>query len=152
MKNALDLPSTPVGQLKSPEKRFLFTIKSTCSALTPSKTKGFNMLSLIDIRTLTDATLTASRKGRVDAGTSVFTHGTKKKATLQLISTGDIITIYRHNNTHGRNGRSQQIDPFYDLYYGRNGMDDRNKWIQSNRSILTNGSNLYYNRRSNVSD
>ena len=93
VKKALDLPSTPVGQLKSPEKRLLFTIKNTSSALTPSKTKGFNMLSnhahawgkskstinKIDIRTLANATLTASRKGRVDAGTSVFTYGTKKK-------------------------------------------------------------------------
>ena len=84
VKKALGLPSTPVGQLESPEKRLLFTIKSTSSAVTPSKTKGFNKSTInkIDIRTLADATLTTSRKGRVDAGTSVFHLWNRKKASI----------------------------------------------------------------------
>ena len=42
VKKALQLPSMPDGQLKSPEKRLLSQIIGGTSALTPSKTKGFN--------------------------------------------------------------------------------------------------------------
>ena len=110
VKEAMQLPSTPIGQLKSPEKRLLSRIKDTSSALTPSKMKGFNTTSdhayawnksrsgihRVDAQNLADATLTASRKQRTDAGKSVFTCELKRK---QVFTRLDYYKRWiRHNN------------------------------------------------------
>ncbi|OEU05754.1 hypothetical protein FRACYDRAFT_258384 [Fragilariopsis cylindrus CCMP1102] len=108
VKEALQLPSTPSGQLKSPERRLLSKIKDTSSALTPSKTKGFNMLSnhahawgkskstIQRCDTLANPLLTASRKQRTDAGKSIFTCEIKRK---QVFTPLDFYKRYiRHNN------------------------------------------------------
>ena len=93
VKKALQLSSTPVGQLKSPERRLLSRIHTTTTTLTPSKTQGFNSLSnhayawgtstrtiqRIDARTLADPTLSAARKVSTVVGTSIFTCEARRK-------------------------------------------------------------------------
>ncbi|OEU14225.1 hypothetical protein FRACYDRAFT_240759 [Fragilariopsis cylindrus CCMP1102] len=110
VKKALQLPSTPSGQLKSPERRLLSRIHTTTTTLTPSKRQGFNIasdhayawnkhpstISRSDARTLADGTLTASRKERTDAGTSVFTCEAKRE---QVYTPLDYYKRWiRHNN------------------------------------------------------
>ena len=109
VKTVMKLPLTPSGQLKSPERRLLSQIIGGYSALTPSKTHGFNMLSdhayawgthartiqLIDARTLADPTLTAARKERTDVGTSVFTCEAKRD---QVFTSLDFYKRYRRHH------------------------------------------------------
>jgi hypothetical protein len=110
VKTVLELPSTPSGQLKSPERRLLSRIHTTTTTLTPSKTEGFNIasdhayawnkhpstISRSDARTLAEGTLTASRKERTDAGTSIFNCQAKRE---QVFTRLDYYKRWiRHNN------------------------------------------------------
>jgi hypothetical protein len=110
VKKGMKLPATPVGQLKSPERRLASRIHTNASALTPTKTRGYNFMSdqvygwgvgsaqtirNIDTRAVARK-INSTQKERADAGTCVFTCESKRK---QVYTAMDYYKRWiQHNN------------------------------------------------------